>query len=222
MKRTTGTLLAAALVFGGIAGQAHATITTAVTQSTAPVSANGLMSTVSGVTTITFNGSTTVPSQFSGAGRVVNGTNTGVYAAPNGDTSNFFAVGGSTTGVGTATFSTGNAYNYFGLYWGSIDAFNSVAFSLRGANVGTFAGTAFPPSTGQQTAPNTNEFVDFFFSPGTAYDTVTFSTTTPNFELDNVAFGQVPEPASIALLGAGLVGAVGFARRRKNGRSQVA
>lgn len=210
----------AALGLLGSAGAAQATIiTTATPSTTAP--ANGMMTTYTGVTTLTFDPGTSVPSQLTG-GVVVNGTSQNQFAAPHGDTSNFFAVGGPPSYIGSATFKPGTTENYLGLYWGSIDAYNTITFSLGGSTVGSFTGAAFPPSNGNQTSSGTNEFVDFVFSTG-GYDQVTFSTTTANLEFDNLAFGTVtpiisgtpvPEPASIALLGMGVIAMGGLVRRR--------
>ena len=168
MKAYT-TALAAALALGGLATQAHATVSTITTPSTT-TSANGLMSTFGGVNTINFNSSTTLPTGFVG-GQVVQGNSGGQYASPNGDTSNFYAVGGAPSYTGTSTFTPGGSYNYFGLYWGSIDAYNTITFSLAGAVVASYTGSAFPPANGSTSAANTNEFVDFLFTGGSTYDT---------------------------------------------------
>ena len=217
-------LAAAALISASFA--AHATtITTTATPSTT-TSANGLTSSYSsGVTTITFDpyiftssGSTTPAySPFSSGIVVKGGTSTGgAFAAPNGDTSNYFAVGAPTTYTGSSTFTPGGSYNYFGLYWGSIDTYNTVSFYSGSTLIGSVTGSMVPPANGSQTAANTNEFVNFYLTGGT-YDHVVLSTTSANFELDNVTYGNVtatPEPSSIALLGTGFLGIAGVVRRR--------
>lgn len=195
---------------------ANAAVITSVTPSTT-TSPNGLMSTYAGVTTVTFNGSTALPAGFSG-GVVVQSNSLNQFSTPNGDTSNYYAVGSGPSYTGTATFTPGGAFTYFGLYWGSIDLYNSISFSLNGSVVASYSGADFPPSNGNQTSPNTNEYVNFLFNGGSSYDKVTFNTSTANFEMDNVAYGNVatsvPEPASLAVLGLGLAGLAALRRRR--------
>lgn len=195
---------------------ANAAVMTSVTPSTT-TSPNGLMSSYAGVTTVTFNGSTTLPAGFSG-GVVVQSNSINQFSTPNDDTSNYYAVGSGPSYTGSATFKPGPASTYFGLYWGSIDLYNSISFSLNGSVVASYSGADFPPSNGNQTSPNANEYVNFLFSGGSSYDTVTFSTSTANFEMDNVAYGNVttsvPEPASLAVLGLGIVGLAALRRHR--------
>lgn len=213
--RQIATSFLALTVAAGVAFPASASIITTTTPSTNPP-ANGLMSTVAGVTTERFNGTVgTTARNFSG-GQIVQGSSANAYAAPNGDTSNYYIVGTPSSFTGTATFTPGGSYSYFGLYWGSIDTYNKISFFNGATDVGDFTGAAFPPATGDNSAPNTNEYVNFFFSPGTSYTSVQLSTSQANFEFDNIAYGNapVPEPASLALLGAGILGVGMMSRRR--------
>jgi voltage-gated potassium channel Kch len=174
----------------------------------------GQTTTVAGATVYTFEGGK--PANYTGAGSVVNFSVDGGTAAPAGDSSFYYTVAyPQQTGTGTFNASPGASYNYFGLYWGSIDDYNTLNFfsggnliaSITGSNV-IAAGTAL----GDQTAPGSNRYVNFLFD--TSFDRIDFSTTQYAFESDNHAFASVPEPATLGLFGLGLLGA-GMARRRK-------
>lgn len=129
-----------------------------------------------------------------------------------------------TGGTGSAEWDSPGTNNYLGLFWGSIDAYNSLQF-LDGVNViGTVTGNdviAAGGAFGDRIGAGSNRYVNLFLSGG-SYSSVRFVSSSWAFEVDNlayasfnrIAFDRVPEPGTLALLGLGLVG-VGLSRRRK-------
>ena len=188
--------------------------------------ADGLSTCQPGASVVTFN-SGSMPSDFTNVGgsggHIVTGSVNGQYAAPVGDSTAYLAVPNSTS-TGAVSATPGGSYNYFGIYWGSIDQFNTLTFLDDGTQVGSFSGATVIADTtleGNQVAAGSNEYVNFYFGTQT-FNTVLISSTNYAFESDNLAFGDtalnVPEPMSAGLLGLGLVGFAGMSRRRRVGR----
>ena len=110
---------------------------------------------------------------------------------------------------------------YFGLYWGSIDSYNTITFLRDQGQIATFSGDAIADLTGliadgEQQSPLSNRYVNFYLG-AVFYDEVILSTSNFAFEVDNIAFGDPPvpvaEPATLVLLGSALYGL--FRRRRR-------
>jgi hypothetical protein len=138
-----------------------------------------------------------------------------VNAAPAGvggvaDASNYVTVPVNVNSIPqTVTVTLPSTDDYFGLWWGSVDTYNTLTFYDNGVEVASFTGSDIaPPANGNQTASSENLYVNFVGLP----DFNSFSMTSSQyaFEADNIAVGFVPEPMSILLLGLGLLGVTGF------------
>ena len=167
---------------------------------------------------------------FSGSGVVMNnggGDSLGLYATPYGDTTNYMAVlGGKSEEIAYS-----GLRDSFGLYWGSVDTYNSLTFYRGGSVVETITGAEVDPpvnANGDQTDNASNGYVLITALP--LFDRVVAASTSNSFEFDNVVAGgatqfsaAVPEPSTWAMLLVGFAG-LGYAgfRRSKAPISAVA
>jgi PEP-CTERM motif len=144
----------------------------------------------------------------------------GIAAPPVGDATQYLAV---LTG-GIATLNT-PFLNSLSVYIGSIDAYNMITFRGLNGFTQSFGGVALnTPANGDQFDALTNRRFNFTFDPNDKIDQIDFTSSGNSFEFDNIAAGaaitlrdipsKVPEPVTLTIFGAGLVGAA-LMRRRK-------
>jgi hypothetical protein len=152
---------------------------------------------------------------FSGTGIVVSGTNPNFYAAPAGDDSNYLAV----LAGNSETIAYSSLMSQFGLFWGSIDAFNHLTF-LNTNDPGfslTISGSDLPAPPpipfGDQTSNASNQYVTITGLP--SFNEVVVTSDQNAFEFDNVA-AAVPEPSTWAMMILGFLGLGYLTYRRKS------
>lgn len=146
--------------------------------------------------------------RFSGTGLIMrNGedglrSDLGLYAEPYHDASNYMAV----LGTGSETISFASVRQKFGLYWGSIDRYNNISFSIRGYQIASYSGAdlglLFPITFGDQHNDDANRYLSF--SDIGDFDSVTISSGGNSFEFDNIS-SSVPEPSTWLMLLVGFV-----------------
>ena len=107
----------------------------------------------------------------------------------------------------------GATYNYFGLWWGSMDNYNTLTFLLAGGGELSVTGSSFSSGSGAQEIQDTNKYVNFLGLP--EFYGFRMTSTQYAFEADNIAVGRVnvPEPLSLILFGSGLLGLLGLRRK---------
>lgn len=163
-------------------------------------------------------GSTAAAGQFQGGGATFSGSGLimrngsdgslpalGLYAEPYHDTSNYLAI----LGNDAETVSFASMRNSFGLYWGSIDTYNSIAFYNNGHFITSYAGSDLAPLLpipfGNQANDGSNRYIRF--SGMGLFDTVVLNSGGNSFELDNIT-SSVPETSTWMMM---LVGFAGLA-----------
>jgi hypothetical protein len=154
------------------------------------------------------------------------GGSLGLYAEPFHDTTQYLTVqpGGS-----TETIQFASAFQRFGLYWGSIDTYNSIAFfrgnTLLDTITGAIAAGAVPAlAQGQQANDANNRYFVFTgIGDGLGFDKIVLTSTSNSFEVDNLSWGpaqgpsDTPLPSTLPLFisGGAMLGGLLYRRKRK-------
>jgi hypothetical protein len=193
------------------------------------VAGEGFKSSVAGTTTIDFNNGN--PSnnfvKFSGlADNIVTGSKSGQYATPSGNTSSYLTIankGANVAGAtGSVTMTFAKALDYFGLYWGSVDTFNSISFFSGDKLLQTFnGGQVSSTAKGSWTGSTDNIYTNFMADKGESFDKIVLASTGIAFESDNFAYKEAsaaPEPLT---LGGAAVGIALGARMRKKMKAKA-
>jgi hypothetical protein len=158
---------------------------------------------------------------LSGSAAIENTSLVGIYAQPAGDTTNYLSIS-YPSAAGAVQLAFSSPENYFGLFWGSIDSYNTITFLRDQGQIATFSGATIAGLTGlvadgEQQSPLSNRYINFYLG-AVFYDEVILSTANFGFEVDNIAFGDPPvpvsEPGTLMLLGSALYGL--FIRSRRS------
>lgn len=126
---------------------------------------------------------------YAGAGRTVVGSFLD-STAPEGDKTPYYSV----KPVAAAFVAPpGVSYNYFGLYWGTIDEYNELRFFKDGRLIASVTGRdvlRLIPANGKARSGLPSSYVNIYFDAKT-YSRIEFRTSIPAFESDNHAFTNV-------------------------------
>jgi hypothetical protein len=227
IKKLSGLIMGAA-VFTAISAPADAIM---LTFGGTPVAGQGQFSNVPGVTTIDFESGApssglAIYSAPDPGPAIVSG-DTAIYSMSRDDTtddtSRYLAVSilGDASGTTPVTIAFANPLDYFGLYWGTPTANNTISFFNGDTLLQSFNGDA-PASI--VTSGRGAAYANFFAGPGESFNKVVLSDSSVAFESDNHAYKvadstAVPEPASSLSVLAGVV--AGALVKRKQQRKVV-
>ena len=215
----TGVIISAA---AGLSAPANAAVLL-VTEGGLPGGSAGQISALQGAPgsfTFNFNSGSTPPFNPTGQAQFETGSSSGQFAAPFGDTTQYVSIGTNPT-PGSASLVTPFVLpaahdNYLGLYWGSIDAYNSITITDSAGNTFVVNAANFPvldPANGDQGLQG-SAYVNIV-DPNGYITSATFTSSQKAFEFDNVTLAAVPEASTWAMMLLGFLGLGFISYRRK-------
>jgi hypothetical protein len=170
---------------------------------------------VSSFAPTTFDMSTTVPTFSGDPVLFLTGPASGA-APPFNDTTQYASVGTLVT-PGNSTLTSSFSGNYLGLYWGSIDLYNSITITDSGGfttviNAANYS--VLNPANGNQGLGGSN-YVNIFDSFNITG--IKFTSDQKAFEFDNLTIAAVPEASTWAMMILGFLGLGFLGYRRSSG-----
>jgi hypothetical protein len=212
-------LIMGAAVFTAISAPAEAiTLTFGGT----PVAGQGQFSSVPGVTTIDFesgaptSGLAVYSAPGPGPAIVSGNTVSSIISLDNNSRYLAVSVLGDARGTSPVTIAFANPLDYFGLYWGTPSANNTIGFFNGDRLLQSFSGNAI----GSSVLTNGGVYANFFAEAGESFNKVVLSDSSIAFESDNHAYKvaaseSVPEPVTSLTAFASVVAGVLMKRQQQ-------
>jgi hypothetical protein len=142
----------------------------------------------------------------------------GQHVQPTGSLGSFYSVGPSTSEPGVVDLGI-SGLAWISFLWGSVDTYNTLQLLDAGNNIlDTITGSQIQAGANGQT---TSLVTLNLTGPQSQVAKLWLNSSGTNaFEIDNIAFQAVPEPATWMMLILGMLG-VGFAMRRRTSEPSV-
>jgi Ca2+-binding RTX toxin-like protein len=136
-------------------------------------------------TVVTFETSFPSSPSYTGGG-IKLGSQPNQWSAPPNDTTNYLSVDPSNGTPSTIVAPSGTFWKYFGLYWGSLDDYNSIEFLKDDVQVGYYSGSDIANILGLTDGYG---YINFDAHNNNGYfNKIILASTVPAFESDNHAF----------------------------------